>query len=223
MRVLAVIPARGGSKGIPRKNLVTIGGVPLIGRTVRAARACAAIEDVVVSTDDAEIAAVAGQFGADIVQRPADLASDTASSESAVRHAADAWALQTSKTFDVLLLAQNTSPFHDPADMQAVLDMLRDPVYNSAVTVAETFRYFWAEGAHGWFMPYQKRGRRQTRQPWFEEAGSLYAVRADRFCDTGNLFAPPVAAVCVPPWRAFEIDRPEDVKVAEALCQALAS
>ena len=223
MGVLAVIPARGGSKGIPRKNLLPIGGVPLIVRTVRAAKACRAIEDVVVTTDDAGIAAAAAAHGATVVDRPALLASDTASSESVVVHAVEVWSGRTRKACDILLLLQNTSPFHDPGDMQAVVDKMKSGVYNSCVTVTPTLRYFWAEGSNGWFMPHQKRGRRQVRQPWFEEAGSIYGVRGTLFQESGgNLFVPPVGVVEVPWWRAFEIDEPEDIPVAEALCHTFA-
>lgn len=89
MSCLAVIPARGGSKGVPRKNVRPLAGKPLIGHTIEAARSAKRIDRVVVSTDDAEIAAVARGFGAEVVIRPAELASDTASSESAVLHALD--------------------------------------------------------------------------------------------------------------------------------------
>ena len=78
--IVAVIPARGGSKGVPRKNLREVGGVPLVVRAIRSAQAAASVDRVVVSTDDAEIAAVAFAAGADVVDRPADLAGDTASS-----------------------------------------------------------------------------------------------------------------------------------------------
>ena len=87
MSVVAIIPARGGSKGIPGKNLKLIGGVPLIGRAIESCKSVAAITDVYVSTDDAAIAEVARKFGAKVIDRPAELASDSASSESALLHA----------------------------------------------------------------------------------------------------------------------------------------
>ena len=84
--VVAIIPARGGSKGVPRKNVRRVGGVARVARAVAAARAAASVDRVVVSTDDPEIAAVAEEWGAQVIARPADLAGDTASSESAVLH-----------------------------------------------------------------------------------------------------------------------------------------
>ena len=87
--IVAVIPARGGSKGVPRKNLRRVGGVPLVARAIAAARATASIDRVVVSTDDQEIAAVAQEWGAQVIARPAALADDAATSESALLHALD--------------------------------------------------------------------------------------------------------------------------------------
>jgi N-acylneuraminate cytidylyltransferase len=217
--VLAVIPARGGSKGIPRKNLVPIAGVPLIVRTIRAAKACAAIDDVIVTTDSEDIADVASAAGAGIVHRPAELASDTASSESACAHALDVWQQTAGRAFDILLLVQNTSPFHDPEDMGRVIAAVAGGPYKSCITVTETYRYFWMPGDGGWHMPYQKRARRQDRSPWYQEAGSVYAVRAQEFRQTGSLFLSPVGTVTIPLWRAFEIDHPDDLPMAEALAE----
>jgi CMP-N-acetylneuraminic acid synthetase len=220
MQVLAVILARGGSKGIPRKNLQVVGGVPLVGRSVRVARACPRIQDVVVSTDDVEIADVARHFGADIVERPAELAGDRVSSALALDHALGVWSAQTGRDFDLVLLVQNTSPFQNAAVMAAVVDSLADDHYNSCITVTESYRYFWFPGPSGWTMPHQHRGRRQDRKPWYEEAGSVYGVRVAIFRATGNLFPSPVGAVVVPWWQAFDIDEPEDLRMAEALAQA---
>jgi len=219
MEILAVILARGGSKGIPRKNLVPIGGVPLLGRSIIAAKRCEAISNVVVSTDSLEIAQVARDYGAEVVDRPAELASDQASSESALLQATETWGRLCGKSCNLLLLIQCTSPFQDPADMQAVIDVVSSGRYNSCITVTETFRYYWAEDADGWHMPYQERGRRQERSPWFEEAGSLYCVRYEAFVAEANLFVPPVGAHVIPWWRSFEIDEPQDVQLAEALCR----
>ena len=220
VRVLAVIPARGGSKGIPRKNLVPIGGIPLIGRTVSSAGSCAMVSDVLVTTDDPEIAAVARAYGATTIDRPRELAGDTASSESALLHAIKYWHDLSGKSYDLVLLPQNTSPFHDPDDMRSVIETVACGDVNSCITVTESYRYYWAKGDTGWRMPYQARAPRQRRTPWYAEAGSLYCVRCDLFCETGNLFAEPVGAVIIPSWRAFEIDEPQDVTMAQVLWEA---
>jgi CMP-N-acetylneuraminic acid synthetase len=220
MKTLGITLARGGSKGIPGKNIMNIGGVPLIGRTVRAMRQCSAIDDVLVSTDDAAIAAIAREYGAVVIDRPPELAGDDVSSEAALIHACQTHQAQTGEAHDVMLLAQNTSPFHDPADMEAVIDLMRTDRYNSCIAVTETYRYFWqANQAAQWSMPYQKRGNRQKRQPWYEEAGTLYCVRRALFLETGNLFATPTGAHVIPSWRAHELDEPDDVTMANLLLQ----
>jgi N-acylneuraminate cytidylyltransferase len=219
LKAIAVIPARGGSKGIPRKNIIRIGGIPLIGRTIQAVKNCSSIDDIIVSTDDVEIAQIAKDYGADVIERPAKLAEDAASSEAAMLHACKKWHQLTGKRYELLLLAQNTSPFHDPGDMQRVIDLMQSDNYNSCITVTKTYRYFWASNKNGWHIPYQKRANRQKRQPWFEEAGSLYCVRYEMFCRDGNLFHSPVGTILVPKWRSHELDDPEDIKLANALCK----
>src|SRR5690242_1090781 len=110
MPTYAVIPARGGSKGIPRKNVQPVGGVPLIARTVGAAIGASSIDRVFVTTDDSEIASVARAAGAEVVMRPDDLAGDTASSESAVLHALAAIGDTGAEPPDVVVMLQCTSP-----------------------------------------------------------------------------------------------------------------
>lgn len=112
LAIAAIIPARGGSKGIPRKNLRRVGGIPLIGRAVLAAKGSRWVQQVFVSTEDAEIAVVAQQYGADVIWRPADLATDTASSESVLLHALDEIERKWAKQVDVLVFIQCTSPFY---------------------------------------------------------------------------------------------------------------
>ncbi len=124
-RILALIPARGGSKGIPRKNLAPLGGKPLLAHTVEQAKATPAIDRVVVSTDDDEIARSAGRWGAEVIRRPAALASDTASSEEALLHALDELRRREGYEPDVIVFLQATSPLrrdHDVAMSIATLD-----------------------------------------------------------------------------------------------------
>ena len=219
MKVLAVILARGGSKGIKRKNVIKIGGVPLIGRTVSTCLACEVISDVVVSTDDVEIATIAREFGAEVVERPAEYATDSSSSESALLHVCETWGIKEGRDYDLLMLAQNTTPFHSELDMTAVVQKMANGNCNSCITVTKTWRYHWAECDNGWEMPNQKRGNRQHRSPWFVEAGSLYCVQYKLFCQTMDLFAPPVEAVEIPELRSIELDEPEDIDKIRALAK----
>ncbi|MCT9007648.1 cytidylyltransferase domain-containing protein [Streptomyces sp. NPDC054766] len=145
-RVLAVIPARGGSKGVPAKNLLPVGGVPLVARAVRECRAARLVTDVVVSTDDQAIAAAARQAGAEVVLRPAAIAGDTATSEAAVLHAMDTHEALHGSPVDVVLLVQCTSPFIIREDVDGVVDAILAGGADTALTVAPFHGFVWRDG-----------------------------------------------------------------------------
>ncbi|MEU3145636.1 acylneuraminate cytidylyltransferase [Streptomyces sp. NPDC006999] len=144
-RVLAVIPARGGSKGVPAKNLAPVGGAPLVTRAVRECRAARHVTDVVVSTDDQAIAAAARQAGAEIVMRPAAIAGDLATSEAAVLHAMDAHEALHGAAVDVVLLVQCTSPFLIREDIDGVAGAVAGQGADTAVTVAPFHGFIWRD------------------------------------------------------------------------------
>ncbi|WKX70813.1 acylneuraminate cytidylyltransferase [Streptomyces sp. XD-27] len=146
-RVVAVIPARGGSKGVPAKNLASVGGVPLVARAVRECRASRLVTDVIVSTDDAGIAAAARGAGAEVIQRPTDIAGDTATSEAAVLHALDAFESRHRTTAEVVLLVQCTSPFIVREDVDGVAAAVLEDGADSALTVAPFHGFVWRDAA----------------------------------------------------------------------------
>ncbi|MBH5336542.1 acylneuraminate cytidylyltransferase [Streptomyces pactum] len=146
-RVVAVIPARGGSKGVPAKNLAAVGGVPLVARAVRECRAARLVTDVLVSTDDAGIAAAARGAGAEVVQRPSGIAGDTATSEAAVLHALDVFEDRHRATADVVLLVQCTSPFIVREDIDGVVAAVVEDGADSALTVAPFHGFVWRDAA----------------------------------------------------------------------------
>ena len=141
---LALIPARGGSKGIPGKNLQGVGGVSLVGRSVAAALASQRVGRVVVSTDDDAIAAEALKHGAEVVRRPAAIAGDTASSESALLHALDCLEEQGPLPAQLVFL-QCTSPFTQGQQIDRVLAALDAAEVNSSFAVAPWHGFLWRE------------------------------------------------------------------------------
>src|SRR5690242_2180440 len=145
--VLAVIPARGGSKGVPGKNLAAVGGVPLVARAVLACAGARRVTATVVSTDDPSIAEVARSAGADVVLRPAAIAGDTATSEAAVLHAMDAHEAMTGSKADVVLLVQCTSPFITSEDIDGVTAAVTEDGADTAHTVAPFHGFVWRETA----------------------------------------------------------------------------
>lgn len=220
MGAIAVIPARGGSKGVPGKNRLPVGGVPLVARAVRAALAASTIERVIVSTDDALIAEVARGAGADIVERPAELAGDVASSESALLHALDAVVVEDGQ----LVFIQATSPFIDPADLDEAVRLVRDGEADSAFSAVETYEFLWRQdgrGAVGVNHDHSSRPRRQDREPHFRETGAFYAMDVVGFRAAGFRFFGRVATVGVDPRGAVEIDDAGELAVARRLAPLL--
>lgn len=213
MRVLAVVPARGGSAGVPLKNLAKVGGVPLVARAVRACLRADIVDTVVVSTDHAGIAEVAREAGALVVDRPAELSGATASSESAVLHALDALGADP----EVVVLVQCTSAFIDPADLSAAVRKVLDGEADSVVSGLPTHEFLWTAAGAGVNHDPAFRPRRQDREPQFRENGAFYAMRASGLREHGHRFFGSVAVQPVPPRHAIEIDEPEDLELVRAL------
>jgi YrbI family 3-deoxy-D-manno-octulosonate 8-phosphate phosphatase len=230
-RVLAVIPARGGSKGVPAKNLAPVGGVPLVARAVRECLASRLVTDVVVSTDDQAIAAAARAAGAEVVLRPAAIAGDTATSEAAVLHAMDAHEALHGSPVDVVLLVQCTSPFLVREDVDGVAAAVAENGADTAVTVAPFHGFIWrdadgeaAEGeaaghSGGYGVNHDKsfRPRRQDRPQDLLETGAAYAMDAAGFRTHQHRFFGRTELVRTDPARVLEIDDPHDLARARAL------
>lgn len=219
-RVLVVIPARGGSKGLPGKNLLTVGGFPLIVRAVRSSRQCARVDAVVVSTDDHEIAESARSAGADIVDRPAELAGDTATSESALLHALDAVGIEP----DVVVLLQATSPFIDPVDLDAAIERVLTGDWDVVFSARRTHVFLWREGvdgATGVNHDSSVRLRRQDSEPQYQETGAFYVMRTAGLREHGHRFFGRVGIQVVPDRAAIEIDSEADLELARALAPIL--
>ncbi|MEV5442372.1 acylneuraminate cytidylyltransferase [Streptomyces sp. NPDC052644] len=230
--VLAVIPARGGSKGVPGKNLAPVGGVPLVARAVRACRAARRVTHVAVSTDDPDIAAVAAGAGAEVVHRPAALADDTATSEAALLHALDAHEARHGRPADVVLLVQCTSPFLTPGDVDGVAAEVLDGGADTALTAAPTHGFLWrhtlpaphaAPAPHAEGVNHDKahRPRRQERTPEYLETGAAYAMDAVGLRAHGHRFFGRTTLVPTDPARVLEIDDPHDLARARALAPLL--
>jgi YrbI family 3-deoxy-D-manno-octulosonate 8-phosphate phosphatase len=221
-QVVAVIPARGGSKGVPGKNVAPVGGVPLVARAVRAALA-AGIADVRVSTDDAAIAAAAEAAGARVIERPPAIAGDTASSESALLHALDALAAEGVEP-TALAFLQATSPFIEPAPLARAVRRVLDGEADSVLSAFETYAFLWRrgdDGAAGVNHDASFRPRRQEREPHFQETGAFYVLRTAGFREAGFRFFGRVAIEEVSATRAVEIDDAHELELARALAPLL--
>ena len=217
--VVAVIPARGGSKGVPRKNLRRVGGVPLLARAIESARAAALVDRVVVSTDDHEIAAVAREWGAEVVDRPEELSGDTASSESALLHALDVLAERGVAT-RVLVFLQATSPFLDPDDLDDAIGRVVAGRESSVFSAVASWGFLWRHGADGMTGVNHDpaaRPRRQDREPEYLETGAFYVLDAPGFRAAGHRFFGRTGVALVGERHALEIDTEEQLQLAAAI------
>ncbi|CAH0149842.1 N-acylneuraminate cytidylyltransferase [Microbacterium oxydans] len=217
---VAIIPARGGSKGVPRKNLQPVGGVPLVQRAIHAAQAAEGIDLVVVSTDDAEIAAVSEAAGARVVHRPAELSGDTASSESAILHALDHLELE-GVTPQIVAFLQATSPFIPSAALATAVSDIRAGRADSVFSAFETYGFLWRRGADGEGIAINHdasfRPRRQDREPHHLESGAFYVFRTEGFRESRHRFFGRIRIAEVPEWTAIEIDDEQQLGIARAL------
>ena len=217
--VVAVIPARGGSKGVPRKNLLRVGGVPLIARAVTTAQSASRIDRVVVSTDDAEIAAVAREWGAEVVDRPAHLAGDTASSESALLHALDVLRTRGVET-RILVFLQATSPFVDADDLDDAIGRVDAGPETSVFSAVESWGFLWRHGSDGMAginHDPAARPRRQDREPEYLETGAFYVLEAAGFRVARHRFFGRTGVALVEERHALEIDTAEQLRLANAI------
>lgn len=224
MTAVAIIPARGGSKGVPGKNLRTVGGVPLVVRAVRSALASSRIDETWVSTDDDGIARVAEAAGARVVRRPHDLSGDTATSESALLHAL-AVVQDAGTDATVLVFVQCTSPFTRSVDLDHAVDLITSGAADSAFAAVETHEFLWRRTEDGQLVGQNHdaahRPRRQDREPDHRETGAFYAMTVAGFRTHQHRFFGRTAVVGVPESTALEIDTAEELALADHLAPLL--
>lgn len=220
MTTLAVIPARGGSKGIPRKNLLPVGGKPLIEWTIAQALA---LDDVIVavSTEDAEISAVARNAGAWVIRRPVELAQDETPTEPVVVHAIATCEAQYGRPERVMLL-QATSPVRKPGTLARAVAEFDDTGVDSLVGVVPNPPFLWSvEGgttvAH-W--DWENRRRRQDMTPdqlRYRETGSVYVTKPEIYETLGNRMGGRIGLFVMDEAEGVDIDTLHDVSLAESL------
>ncbi|MDQ3738525.1 MAG: acylneuraminate cytidylyltransferase [Actinomycetota bacterium] len=217
---VAVIPARGGSKGIPAKNLAEVAGRSLVRRAIESCLACAPIASVVVSTDDEGIGREASAAGAGVIRRPAELSGDDASSESAVLHALGelrAGGIEPA----VVVFVQATSPFIDPVAMAGAVEQVQRGEADVVFAAAASHEFLWRRDEAGSLSGLNHdpvvRMRRQDRQPDWRETGAFYVMRAAGFEAAGHRFFGRVGVAEVDERDAIEIDTPDQLDLARAL------
>jgi N-acylneuraminate cytidylyltransferase len=227
MECLAIIPARGGSKGIPRKNILPLLDKPLIAYNIEQARLSRQVSRVVVSTDDSEIAAISRQYGAEVVWRPAEISGDSASSESALLHALDHLRQAQGYQPDLLVFLQCTSPLTLAEDIDATVEALLAAGADSALAAIPFHYFIWKTGedgsAEGVNHDRRVRPLRQEREPQYLETGAVYVMRVPGFLQAKHRFFGKTALHIMPAERRLEIDDPVDFAIAGVLMQKQAA
>ncbi|HXZ29287.1 MAG TPA: acylneuraminate cytidylyltransferase family protein [Terriglobales bacterium] len=229
--LLAVVPARGGSKGLPGKNVRPLAGLPLLAHALEFARRCPAIDRCLVSTDSKKIAALARRYRGDVpFLRPAELAQDETPMLPVLQHALREVERMEGRRYETLLLLQPTNPARLPQDLARALALLdADPGCVGVIAVSEPAfnpRYVCVEEQAGYLRRLFSGGpaytRRQDVPPVFRVNGMLYLFRRDYLLETKEIDvdAAPLRMLVLPRERAFDIDDLHDFQMAELALQA---
>jgi CMP-N,N'-diacetyllegionaminic acid synthase len=221
-KVLALIPARGGSKGVKNKNIRVLSGKPLIAYTIEAARKSTRITDVLTSTDSDAIAHAAETCGSEVLRRPSELAQDDSPMAPVALHALDTL-ITKGRRYDQVILLQPTCPLRTTEDIDNVLTLLNRSDADAAVSVYRVYdthparMYRIKENRLVSYSPDQERRNRQDLEPVYHRNGSLYAILVDALRKEMTFFPPNSRPYVMPRERSLNIDEELDFEWAEFL------
>lgn len=204
MKIVSLIPARKGSKGIPNKNLVDLSGKPLIAYAIEASKK-SLVNETWVSSDSDEILNISKKLGAKTIKRPLEFSNDTATSESALLHFAE------NLDFDILVFIQCTVPLIKSKDINTGLEKIKK--YDSIVSVSETHQFFW--DSKGPLYDINNRTRRQDSVKRYIETGSFFITSKKSLLKFKNRLSGKIGFVKIPKYRSFDIDGYDDLKIIE--------
>lgn len=213
--ILAIIPARGGSKGLPKKNIIDLAGKPLIAWTIDASLQSKYITKTIVSSDSDEILEIAKEYGADILKRPDKFATDTASSEMVVKHALESLNMQ----FDYVILLQPTSPLRDKNDIDGAFEKLFTLEATALISVCEfdnkILKAFkenkdgYLEGISNNKFPFM---RRQDLPKTYMSNGAIYIIEVGEFLKNNSFFNDKTISYIMDAMKSLDIDTKEDLR-----------
>lgn len=218
--IVSIIPARGGSIGIPRKNMHITAGIPLLGWTINQAIKEKKIDKVYVTTDDNEIAQYAKSLGAEVVIRPEGISGSEASSESAIKHALKIISKESAAKVDLIVFLQATSPLRMPKDLKDSIDFYyesnADSIFSSSVAEDLTL---WQknkkDNLNSINYDFKNRTIRQEAPTQYIENGSIYIFTPEILKDYNNRLGGKIETFVMKSWQAHEIDTIEDIELVE--------
>ena len=219
MNSVCIIPARGGSKGIPKKNIIPIAGKPLVAWSIEQAVRAQSIRRVYVSTDDDQIAVVAKSFGAEIIDRPDSLSKDDSTSESALLHAWDTIEKIDNDKYDSIVFLQATSPLREEGDLDAAIKLYADGKFDTLLSCTKLEDYFiWQKDSDNFVSvnyDFHNRKRRQDITPHYLENGSIYIFTPEVLIKYNNRLAGKIGVYEMAFWKSYQIDNEEDIEICE--------
>lgn len=218
-KILAVIPARGGSKRIPGKNIIDIAGKPLLAYTVELAKQVPELDAVVVSSDDDEILSVGTTYGAEALKRPPEFSQDDTQDDPVLIHALDALE-KDGRQFDYVVMLQCTQPFRKIETVRKVIQTGIDGDFDVvSTTVEDRSKYRWHRGDE-WVEVVPGASRRsQEREPYFREADVCYVIKSKSLKDTGKIFSGKYTFVPVEEIENIDINTSADLDLVRALME----
>ncbi len=226
---LAIIPARGGSKAVPRKNIRVVGGKPLIAYTIETALAAGELfHRVIVSTDDAEIAEIAKHYGAEVpFMRPGELSGDHVPTLPVLQHAVDFVEKQDSLTLDGVFLLQPTAPLRTVADIAAALEIARKEDCDSVISVVQVFAVHpilmkrIEDNCLTDYCMVEKEGTRRQdyNPPAYMRNGAIYLTRRNVLMNENSIWGQKICPYVMPPDRSVSIDDDMDLRLLEIMLQ----
>ncbi|WFN35003.1 acylneuraminate cytidylyltransferase family protein [Methanogenium sp. S4BF] len=220
--IIAIIPARGGSKGIPQKNIKMLGDKPLIAYTIEESLKSKYLDHVFVSTEDPEIGEISKTFGSEVIERPTALSEDTSKSVDAILHAIEYLEKKNIQT-QIVVLLQPTSPLRNTEDIDAAIKLFLDNECDSVISVCEPDHSpFWCFTFNGEYLQplfnekYDNK-RRQDLPRVFMPNGAIYVSSPESIRRLTGFIGNKVIPYCMPPERSIDIDTPLDFTIAEVL------
>ena len=226
MEYLAVIPARSGSKGLRNKNILNLGGIPLVAWSIKQAQAIASIKHIVVSTDSEEIAKIALTYGAEVpFLRPLEISQDETSTEPVILHALDFYRDNLGFEPDGVILLQPTSPLRLAGSLREAISLFEGENADSLLSVCENHHFFWRKTDFPEAMyNFQNRPRRQDIKEvdrWYRENGSIYVTKNATFRNCQNRLGGKIAMYVMREIEGYEIDSATDFKVVSELMKGI--
>ena len=215
MKIISIIPARGGSKSIPKKNLINFLGFPLISKTIQQSLKSKQINRTIVSTNDKEICDISQKFGAEVIDRPSAISGDNTTTESALLHTLNFLKKKENYIPDIIVLLQATSPLRKNNDIDCAIEQFISEKADSLISGSKFEDFlFWKEERESWkpvnYDP-NNRMRRQDRKPQFVENGSIYMFKPEILYKFNNRIGGKMVLYEMEFWQTWEIDTYDEV------------